>query len=63
MTGMQAHHGRDRRKLDTLSAVLLVVALVVFAAVLTGMAAWGTSPLWLLPPAALAIWNLATLRK
>jgi hypothetical protein len=66
MTGLTLHRSRPQRKgrrLDPLSVVLLVVASVAFVLVIVGIVGFRTSPLWLLPPIALALWNLLTLRK
>lgn len=60
-------HRRSGRKseprVNLLSVAVLMVALVGIALVLIGVARSGSSPLWVLPPMALAFWCIMTLRK
>lgn len=54
---------RPRYRVDLLSLALLVVSLVSIVLVLIGIHRHGSSPIWLWFPVALALWNVATLRR
>lgn len=55
--------GHRERSVDPISVAVLIVAVVSFGLMLTGVLGRGTTPLALIIPIALAIFAVATFRK
>lgn len=66
MATTQAHQGRKAQKPDAhfyVSVLVLIGALISMTFMILGIVRSGSSPLWLIPPAAIALWAIYSLRR